>query len=64
MLTVSGWLARFAGAERHKDGPISIVRASDKAPLDPAEQRRQEWEAIQRGVDELVAQLSENSKSV
>ncbi|HKX08615.1 MAG TPA: hypothetical protein VJN67_10500 [Stellaceae bacterium] len=62
MLTVSGFLARFTGAERHKESSIAVARASDKTS-DPAEQKRREWEAIQRGVDELVAQLSENSKS-
>ena len=59
MLTIGAVLAKFTGTERHDDSPITIARVSDKVPLDPAEQKRREWEAIQRGLDELVAQLSD-----
>lgn len=59
MLTISAVLAKFTGTERHEDSAITIARASDKVSRDPAEQKRLEWEAIQRGLDELVAQLSD-----
>lgn len=60
MLTIGGFLARFTGTEARKDGPITTERVSDKTPLDPAEQKRQEWAAISRALDELVAQVPAN----
>ena len=53
MLTIAGFLAKFTGAERD-DRAIAVARASGKTS-DPAERKRQEWEAIERSVDELVA---------
>ena len=58
MLTIGGFLAKFTGTERHKESPITTVRVSDKTHQDPAERERQQWEAIQRVIDELVAQLN------
>ena len=62
MLTIGGFLARFTSTERHKKGAIGTVRVSDKTE-DPAERERQHWEAMQRGVDELVAQMSGEPRS-
>jgi hypothetical protein len=57
MLRIGGFLAKFTSAERHKGSPIRTVRASGKTP-DPAERERQHWEAIKRGLDEVMAQMA------
>ncbi len=61
MLTIGGFLAKFTGTERHKESSIATVRVSDKTHQDLAERERLHWEAIQRGIDELVAQLPEEA---
>lgn len=62
MLTIGGFLAKLTGTERHNENPIATGRVSDKTNPDPAERERQHREAIQRGVDELVVQMAENSE--
>ncbi len=57
MLTIGGFLARFTGTERHKKRPTANVRVTHQ---DPAERERLHWEAMQRGIDELVAQLPQD----
>ena len=64
MLTIGGFLARFTSTERHKKGAIATVRVSDAMPQDPAERERQHWEAMRRGVDELVAELNGERRSL
>ena len=62
MLTIGGFLAKLMGTEGHRESPIATVRVSDKTHQDPAERERQHREAIQRGLDELVAQMAESSE--
>ncbi len=61
MLTIGGFLARFTGSETHKKSPIATVGVTH---LDPAERERLHWEAMQRGVDELVAELNEERRAL
>ena len=61
MLTIGGFLAKLTGTERHKESPITTVRASSEVS-DPAERERQYREALRRGLDELVAQMAESSE--
>ncbi len=56
MLTIGGFIARFTGSETHKKTRVATVRVTHQ---DPAERERLHWEAMRRGVDELVAQLRE-----
>ncbi len=60
MLTIGGFLAKFTGTERHKGSAIATVRGSDETHQDLAERQRLHREAMQRGIDELVAQLPED----
>ena len=64
MLTIGGFLARFTGTERHKEGAVVTVRVSDKTHEDPGERDRQHREAMRRGVDELVAELNGERRSL
>ncbi len=59
MLTIGGFLAKLTGTGRHKQSPITTVREAS----DPAERERLHWEAMRRGVDELVAQLREEPRT-
>ncbi len=57
MLTIRGFVARFTRSETNKKSRVTTMRVTHQ---DPAERERLHWEAIQRGIDELVAQLPED----
>ncbi len=59
MLTIGRFLAKLTSTERHKESPITTLREAS----DAAEGERRYREAIQRGIDELVAQMAESAET-